>query len=100
MVKRYLSVISLDDALALLAREFPCKPSIVQLPLEEASGRITNGPIFARYSVPEIHLAAMDGIAVRSMDTKGASEQHPVTLPQAARVNTVTWSRPDTMRSS
>ncbi len=88
MVKRYLSVIPLDDALALLAREFPCIPSSVQIPLAEAAGRITTGPIFARYSVPEIHLAAMDGIAVRSGDTKGASEQHPVTLPQAARVNT------------
>ena len=88
MVKRYLSVMPLDDALALLSREFPCRPSIVQVPLEEAVGRITNGPIFARYSVPEIHLAAMDGIAVRSMDTKGASEQHPITLPKAARVNT------------
>ncbi|MFA4826529.1 MAG: molybdopterin biosynthesis protein [Methanoregula sp.] len=88
MVKRYLSVIMLDDALALLAREFPCTPSAVQVPLEAAAGRITKGPIFARYSVPEIHLAAMDGIAVRSEDTKGASEQHPVTLPRAARVNT------------
>ncbi|MDO9324149.1 MAG: molybdopterin biosynthesis protein [Methanoregula sp.] len=88
MVKRYLSVISLDDALTLLAREFPCIPSTVQVPLAEAAGRITKGPIFARYSVPEIHLAAMDGIAVRSSETKGASEQHPVTLPLAVRVNT------------
>ncbi|MDO8871822.1 MAG: molybdopterin biosynthesis protein [Methanoregula sp.] len=88
MVKRYLSVIPLDDALALLAREFPCIPSTMQVPLEEAAGRITTGPIFARYSVPEIHLAAMDGIAVRSSETRGASEQHPITLPQAAWVNT------------
>ncbi|MFA4850395.1 MAG: molybdopterin biosynthesis protein [Methanoregula sp.] len=88
MVKRYLSVVTLDDALALFAREFPCNPSSMQVPLEDAAGRITMGPIFARYSVPEIHLAAMDGIAVRSGDTKGASEQHPVILPQAVRVNT------------
>jgi putative molybdopterin biosynthesis protein len=88
VVKRYLSVITLDDALALLAFEYSCTPSKVQVRLEEAAGRITTGPIFARYSVPEIHLAAMDGIAVRSRDTKGASEQHPVILPAAARVNT------------
>lgn len=88
MVKRYLSVITLDDVLALLAREFPCIPSTVRVLLDEATGRITTGSIFARYSVPEIHLAAMDGIAVRSWETRGASEQHPVTLPQAARVNT------------
>jgi putative molybdopterin biosynthesis protein len=87
VVRRYLSVVTLDDALALLAREFSCSPSTVQVPLEEAAGRITTGPIFARYSVPEIHLSAMDGIAVRSSETKGASEQHPVTV-RAARVNT------------
>jgi putative molybdopterin biosynthesis protein len=88
MVKRYLSVLALDDALALLAREFSCIPATVQVPLDGAEGRITAVPIFARYSVPEIHLAAMDGIAVRSGETKGASEQHPVALPRAARVNT------------
>ncbi len=88
MVKRYLAVITLDDALALLSREFPLPVSEIRVPLEDAAGRITSGPIFAKYSVPEIHVSAMDGIAVVSAETKGASEQHPVTLPRAARVNT------------
>jgi putative molybdopterin biosynthesis protein len=88
MVKRYLSVVTLDEALALLSREFSCTPVSVTVPLVEATGRITAGPVFARYSVPEIHLSAMDGIAVVSTETKGASDQHPVTLPRAARVNT------------
>jgi putative molybdopterin biosynthesis protein len=88
MVKRYLSVISLDDVLTLLTREFPCRPAAERVPLEDAAGRITACPVFARYSVPEIHLAAMDGIAVVSADTKGASEQHPVVLARAAHVNT------------
>ena len=88
MVKRYLSVITLDDTLALLAREFPGKPSIIRVPIENSVGRITSEPIYAKYSVPEIHVSAMDGIAVVSAETKGASEQQPVTLPRAARVNT------------
>jgi putative molybdopterin biosynthesis protein len=88
VVKRYLSVITLDDLLTLLLREFPHLVSPVQVPLEQATGRITAEPIFAKYSVPEIHVSAMDGIAVISSDTKGASEQHPVTLPRAERVNT------------
>lgn len=58
------------------------------IPLEESAGRITARPVFATYSVPEVHLAAMDGIAVRSEDTLGASEQSPVTLPDATRINT------------
>jgi len=88
VVKRYLSVITLDDALALLTREFSCIPSTIHVPLEEAAGRNTASPIFAWYSVPEIHLAAMDGIAVVSEETRDASEQHPIVLRQVARVNT------------
>jgi putative molybdopterin biosynthesis protein len=88
VVKRYLNVTPLDDALALCCGEFSCTPSTVRVPLEFSAGRITAAPIFAQYSVPEVHLAAMDGIAVMSADTRGASEQHPVTLPRAVRVNT------------
>ena len=45
-------------------------------------------PSSGTYSVPEIHLAAMDGIAVFSRETVGASEQHPVTLSNVVRINT------------
>jgi putative molybdopterin biosynthesis protein len=87
-VKRYLNVMPLDEVFSLLAREFACIPAVETVPLEAASGRITARPIFGTYSVPEIHLAAMDGIAVASTDTRDASEQHPVTLGHVARVNT------------
>jgi putative molybdopterin biosynthesis protein len=85
---RYLRVTPLDAVHDLLKKEFACSPSIEQVRLEDAAGRITAAPVFARYSVPEIHLAAMDGIAVKSEDTAGAAEQHPVMLPHAVRVNT------------
>jgi putative molybdopterin biosynthesis protein len=88
MVKRYLQVMTLDEVFSLLAREFSCTPSTETVALDKASGRITTRPIFGTYSVPEIHLAAMDGIAVVSSDTNSASEQHPVTLDHVARVNT------------
>lgn len=88
MVKRYLQVVTLDEVFTILAREFSCTPSAETVALEAASGRITTRPLFGTYSVPEIHLAAMDGIAVVSGETKSASEQHPVTLDHAARVNT------------
>ncbi|MGB9177253.1 MAG: molybdopterin biosynthesis protein, partial [Methanoregula sp.] len=88
MVKRYLQVMTLDEVFTILSREFFCTPSTEAVTLEAASGRITSRPLFGTYSVPEIHLAAMDGIAVVSGETKGASEQHPVTLGRAFRVNT------------
>ncbi len=86
-MKRYLSVVSLEKALSIVG-EVPIPLSPETIPLELSAGRITARPIFATYSVPEVHLAAMDGIAVRSADTFGASEQTPVTLPAARRVNT------------
>ena len=88
MVRRYLTVTSLADTLALLRTGFDCTPSREHVGLLNAVGRITAEPIFARYSVPEVHLAAMDGIAVISKETAGAGEQHPVTLSEAVRVNT------------
>jgi len=88
VVKRYLDVVSLQEVFDIMTAEFTPAPSVREVPLEESVGCISAGPVFARYSVPEIHLSAMDGIAVRSADTIGASEQRPVTLPEAVRVNT------------
>jgi len=88
VVKRYLTVTSLSETLSLLRTGFSCIPWREKVSLIQSIGRVTAEPIFARYSVPEVHLAAMDGIAVRSQETQGASEQHPVTLEQAVRVNT------------
>ena len=88
MVKRYLTVTPLDAVLDLLRSGFACRPSVEKINLEHSVGRITAAPVFTRYSVPEINLAAMDGIAVRSGETREAGEQHPVTLADAVRVNT------------
>jgi molybdenum cofactor synthesis domain-containing protein len=88
MVKRYLSLITLDEARSRIREEFAHPVRTVTVPLQEAAGRITAAPIFTRFSVPETHLSAMDGIAVHSRDTHGASEQNPVQIRDAARVNT------------
>ncbi len=57
----------------------------------EALGRVTAQPVFANYSSPTYHAAAMDGIAVAAEDTYGAAEDRPrlLTLGQEAHmVNT------------
>ncbi|TAN43497.1 MAG: molybdopterin biosynthesis protein [Nitrospirae bacterium] len=51
-----------------------------QVPLEEALGRVTAAAVIARLSSPFYHAAAMDGYAVRFMDTFGASELSPKRL--------------------
>ncbi|MBR3705989.1 MAG: molybdopterin biosynthesis protein [Firmicutes bacterium] len=46
----------------------------------ECLGRVTAGPVFAKCCSPLFNAAAMDGIAVKSADTRGASESRPLTL--------------------
>ncbi len=51
------------------------------IPLDEnALGRITAEPIWARTSSPHYHASAMDGFAVRAEDTRGAQPSSPVQL--------------------
>ena len=61
---------------------------VVELPLGEALGRVTAAPIWALRSSPAFDASAMDGIAVRSADTFGATETSPRSLPAHAVVDT------------
>src|SRR5512139_3334842 len=54
---------------------------IESIPLDEnALGRVTAEAVWAKISSPHYHAAAMDGAAVRSADTTGATEKTPVRL--------------------
>jgi putative molybdopterin biosynthesis protein len=46
----------------------------------DTAGRITAAPLFARFSAPSYHCAAMDGFALKAADTYGANERAPVEL--------------------
>ena len=63
-------------------REAGCPERLeaVTVPLDEAVGRVTAEPIWARRSSPPFDAAAMDGIAVCAADTVGAGETTPVQL--------------------
>lgn len=88
MVNRYLSLVPLEEAIELIRSHCPPVPQVISVPLMESVGRVTANPIYAEYSVPEAHLSAMDGIAVSSRATNGATDKHPVILQDAVRVNT------------
>ena len=65
---------------------------IESIPLDEnALGRVTAEPIWAKISSPHYHASAMDGFAIRAVATNGAVPSRPVTLqvgPEAAYVDT------------
>jgi putative molybdopterin biosynthesis protein len=60
-----------------------------ELEATAAAGRITAEPVVAAISSPAYHGAAMDGIAVRAVDTFGASEATPVRLARATQVREI-----------
>lgn len=93
----YLDDIPLPEALQRLGSALvkAGKDSVLreeEIPLDEkAVGRITAAPIWAEISSPHYHSSAMDGFAVRSAETDGASETVPVRLKmedQASYVDT------------
>lgn len=50
------------------------------IPVDHALDRVTAEAVYARYSSPLYNCAAMDGIAVTALETKGAEEDHPLLL--------------------
>jgi putative molybdopterin biosynthesis protein len=69
---------------ACAAAGCPERLEAIRLPLDQAVGRVTAEPVWARTSSPPFDAAAMDGIAVHSSDTVGASETSPVRLDGSA----------------
>ena len=88
----YLQDIPLDEARArygdALSKAGALERAAVEtVPIQDALGRITAAPVWAARSAPHYDAAAMDGVAVRSADTVGASETAPLalSLPERAR---------------
>lgn len=78
----YLSMKTLEEAKLLWLERFPktlrTRPETVSV--FEARGRVTACPVFARWSYPTFHSAAMDGIATKAELTFGVSEKKPKVL--------------------
>ncbi|MFZ5647723.1 MAG: molybdopterin biosynthesis protein [Bacillota bacterium] len=78
----YLSDRPLEEALRgymeMLKEAGALKPGAAEsVAVENSAGRVTASPVYAVNSSPHYHASAMDGIAVRSVDTFGASEKKP-----------------------
>jgi putative molybdopterin biosynthesis protein len=93
----YLHDIPLNEAKARLDRALEAAGragvlGLEDIPLDEnALGRVLAAPVWARISSPHYHAAAMDGFAVRAVETEGAMATAPLTLsygPQAEYVDT------------
>ncbi len=84
----YLKTKPVEEALAeymtALKHAGTLQPQTEWVDTYDALGRRTAGPVFAKCCSPLFNAAAMDGIAVRAADTRGASEIRPLTLKLGA----------------
>ena len=83
--KVYLDDLPLEEALRIYRRHLRQVGALKvgapeTIPAEQALARVTAAPVYAANSSPHYHASAMDGMAVQSADTYGASETRPVRL--------------------
>jgi putative molybdopterin biosynthesis protein len=88
--KKYLDNLPLDEAIekysdALKAANAGAPLAGERIPVGDALGRVTSEAVIAKISSPFYHSAAMDGYAVRFIDTFGASETRPKRLAVPAQ---------------
>ena len=78
----YLTTTPVEEAREIYMKALgeAAAPRIETVRVTDALGRVTAEAVYARYSSPLYNSAAMDGIAVVSSATEGASEAAPVTL--------------------
>ncbi len=88
----YLNLKNLEEARGIFSSRFADqRTSAEEVRVEDALHRVTAEPVFARFSAPSHHSAAMDGIAVRAESTYGTTERNPKVLKlgsDAAWINT------------
>ena len=76
----FFNVLPPHDALRLIIDQLPTPSSQDLVSTADASQRITAQPIYSVENLPSFPRSAMDGYAVRSNDTFGASESLPAYL--------------------
>ncbi|MFT4106947.1 MAG: molybdopterin molybdotransferase MoeA [Lacrimispora sp.] len=73
-------MIELEEAIDLLVNSVKSKTETERLDILSASGRIAAEDVTALFPVPHFPKSGMDGYAVRSQDTRGASKETPIHL--------------------
>jgi molybdopterin molybdotransferase len=87
-MRPFTHTISLDEARAIIERSGTEISRVERVSIEQAQGRVLARDVVASSDVPPFSRAAMDGYAVRSADTRGASRSTPKTVHQIATLYT------------
>jgi putative molybdopterin biosynthesis protein len=86
--KIYRRLVSVDDVIPIIEGHRPLRPlGEIELPLEEAIGRVLSRNVYAKANYPPYTRALMDGYAVMSDDLAGAYEDRPKRLRLVGRLS-------------
>src|SRR4051795_11149305 len=85
--EQFLEVVGKDEATARFHRHLKLEPIGAEtVPLAASLGRVLSRDVIAGVDVPGFDRSGVDGFAVRSADTVGASEERPRILTLNAEV--------------
>lgn len=87
-MRPFRETIPLEAARAIVSQSGTPITRVETISLEQAHGRVTARDVIAPADVPPFSRAAMDGYAVRAVDTRGASPSQPRRLHQIATLYT------------
>lgn len=78
----YLKTTPVDEAIEIYLKAIKkiWSPTYESIPVTSSLNRVTKNAVFAKYCSPLFNASAMDGIAVHSEKTIGASEATPIDL--------------------
>jgi molybdopterin molybdotransferase len=82
----YLNVVKVDEALRQMKEKFHTFDAHERVALRAAIGRILADDLYAKENLPAFRRSMVDGYAVKSSDTFGASEQSPILLGYLGQV--------------
>ncbi|MBS7642076.1 molybdopterin biosynthesis protein [Candidatus Bathyarchaeota archaeon] len=87
--KIYRKLVSVDEVIPIVERYHPLKPlGELEIPLNEALGRVLSRNVYARVNYPPYTRSLMDGYAVISDDLIGVYEDRPKRLRLIGYVST------------
>lgn len=94
--KKYISNTDFEDAKRIYENRvgYNLKPQKERTDVIASMGRVTCKPVYAQESSPCYNASAMDGIAVNSRSTHGASETNPIELQENADFSYVNTGNP------
>ena len=91
---RFLEPVYPEEALSKVLSALNLKPEAEKVKLEKAYGRILAEDLCSPEDIPPYNMAFFDGYAVRVEDLKGASEDKPVRLRVAGKIELQTRKPP------